>query len=139
MSLDEGYAIFKEEHDSSTLEPIYGKGFTLLKDPHDATHMDPSRDETSALFYHLGELFHSPTSYNSMFCSISPNEVWVKGFFFMVPHEEYGTPRFNFYDDMVGEHYNPHLKQHPLLLYDDSHLHGFTYDYSHLIQRSNLR
>ena len=62
LSLDEGYAIFKEEHDSSTLEPIYDKGFTILKDFHDTTHMDPSHDETSALFYHLGELFHSPTS-----------------------------------------------------------------------------
>ena len=63
--------------------------------------MDPSHDETSALFYHLGELVHSPRSYNSMFCSISLYEVWVKGFFLMVPHEEYETPRFNFYDDMV--------------------------------------
>ena len=35
LSLDEGYAIFKEEHDSSTLEPIYDKGFTLLKELHD--------------------------------------------------------------------------------------------------------
>ena len=26
LSLDEGYTIFKEEHDSSTLEPIYDKG-----------------------------------------------------------------------------------------------------------------
>ena len=39
LSLDEGYAIFKEEHDSSTLEPIYDKGFTLLKELHDTTHM----------------------------------------------------------------------------------------------------
>ena len=31
LSLDESYVIFKEEHDSSTLEPIYDKGFTLLK------------------------------------------------------------------------------------------------------------
>ena len=31
LSLDEGYANFKEEHDSSTLEPIYDKGFTILK------------------------------------------------------------------------------------------------------------
>ena len=82
LSLDEGYANFKEEHDSSTLEPIYDKGFTLLKEMHE---MDPSHDETSALFYHLGELVHSPTSYNCMFCNISLNEVWVKGFFFMVP------------------------------------------------------
>ena len=42
LYLDEGYAIFKEEHGSSTLEPIYDKGFTLLKDLHDTTHMDPS-------------------------------------------------------------------------------------------------
>ena len=44
LSLDEGYAIFKEEHDSSTLEPIYDKGFTVLKEMHDTTHMDPSHD-----------------------------------------------------------------------------------------------
>jgi len=37
LSLDEGYAISKEEHDSSTLEPIYDKGFTLLKELHDTT------------------------------------------------------------------------------------------------------
>ena len=131
LSLDEGYAIFKEEHDSSTLEPIYDKGFTLLKEMHE---MDPSNDETSACFDNLGELFHSPTSYNSTFCIISLNEVWVKGFLFMVPHEEYGTLRFNFYDDMVGENSYSHFQQHPLLLYDDSHLHGCTYDmhFSHL-------
>ena len=86
LYLDEGYAIFKEEHDSSTLEPIYDNSFTLLKEIHDTTHMDPSHDETSILFDHLGELYHFPTSYNSMFCNISLNEVWVKGFFFMVPH-----------------------------------------------------
>ena len=41
LSIDEGYAIFKEEHDSSTWEPIYDKGFTLSKELHDTTHMDP--------------------------------------------------------------------------------------------------
>ena len=92
LSLDEGYTNFKEDHDSSTLEPISDKGFTLFKELHDTTHMDPYHDETSALSDHLGELVHSPTSYNSMFCNISLIEVWVKGFFFMVPHEEYGTP-----------------------------------------------
>ena len=80
----------------NTLEPIYDKGFTLLNKLHDTTHMDPYHDETSTLFDHLGELVHSPTSYNSMFCSISLDEVWVKGFFFMVPHEEYGTSKFTF-------------------------------------------
>ena len=48
--------------------------------------------------------------------------------FFMVLHEEYETPIFSFYDDMVGEHSYPPLQQHPLLLYDESHLHGCTYD-----------
>ena len=99
LSLDEGYAIFKEEQGSSTSEPIYDKGFTFFKVLHDNTHMDPSHDENSVVFYHLGELIHSPTPYNSIFCSISLNEVWVKGFLFMVPHEEYGTPIFTFYDD----------------------------------------
>ena len=46
----------------------------------------------------------------------------------MVSHEEYGTSRYNFYDDMVGEHYYSHLQQHPLLHYDDTHLNGCTYD-----------
>ena len=49
---------------------------------------------------------------------------------FMVPHEEYGTPRFTFYDDMVGEHSYLHLQQHPLLHYYDTHLHGCTYEVS---------
>ena len=99
--------------------------------------MDPSHDENYALLDHVGELFYSPTSHNSMFCSISLNEVWVKGLFFMVPHEEYGTSRFTFYDDMVGVHSYSHLQQHPLLLYDDGNLHGFTYDMhlSHLKTR----
>ena len=54
LSLHEGYAIFKEEHDSSTLEPIYDKGFTLLKELHDTTHMDPSHDENSEFFLSFG-------------------------------------------------------------------------------------
>ena len=50
LSLDEVYTIFKEEHDSFTLEPIYDKGFIILKELHDTTHMDPSHDETSDFF-----------------------------------------------------------------------------------------
>ena len=99
-----------------------------MKELHDTTHMDPYHDEMSVLFDHLGELVHSPTSYNSMFCSISLNEVWVKGLFFMVPHEEYGTHRFNFYDDMVGENSYSYLQKYHLLLYDDAHLYGCTSD-----------
>ena len=42
----------------------------------------------------------------------------------MVPHEEYGTPRLNFYDDMFGAHYYLHFQKHPFLHYDDTHLLG---------------
>ena len=72
-----------------------------------------------------------------MFCNIRLSEVWVKGLFFMVPHEEYGTPRFTFYDDMVVENYYSHFQKHPFLLCDDENLHGFTYDMhlSHLKTR----
>ena len=55
----------------------------------------------------------------------------------MVPHEEYGTPRFTFYDEIVVAHYYSQFHQHPLLLYDDAHMHGCTYDMhlSHLKTR----
>ena len=66
-----------------------------------------------------------------MFCSIHPNEVWVKGFFLMVSHEEYVTYIYPFYDDMNREPYYLHFQQHPLLHYDETHLHGCTY-YVHL-------
>ena len=46
----------------------------------------------------------------------------------MVPHEEYGAPRFTFYDDMVGPISYSHLQQSPFLIYDDSHVHECTYD-----------
>ena len=52
----------------------------------------------------------------------------MKGFFFMVPHKEYGTPILEFYDDIVGAHYYLHLQQHTCLHYDYTHLHGCTYD-----------
>ena len=86
--------------------------------------MEPSHDEIFSLSDHLGDFFLSPISYTSKFCSIHPNEVWMKGFFLMVPHEEYGTPKLNFYDERVGAHYYLHFQQHPFLHYDDTHLHG---------------
>ena len=52
----------------------------------------------------------------------------MKGFFFIVPHEEYGIYSSPFDDDMINEPYSLHLQQHPLLHYDDTHLHGCTYD-----------
>ena len=45
----------------------------------------------------------------------------------MVPHEEYETSISPFDDDMNRETYSLHLQQHPLLHYDDTHLHGCTY------------
>ena len=52
LSLDEGYAIFKEEHNSSTLEPIYEKGFTLSKEMHNPNPMDPSHYKNFSLTDH---------------------------------------------------------------------------------------
>ena len=75
-----------------------------------------------------GELVLSPTSYTSKFCSIHPNEVWVKGFFFMVPREEYGIYICPFDHDMIREPFYLHLQKNPLLYYDYTHLHGCTYD-----------
>ena len=45
----------------------------------------------------------------------------------MVPHEEYGLSISPFDYDMTREPYYLHLHQHPLLHYDDTHLHGCTY------------
>ena len=111
LSLDEVYAIFKEEHDSSTLEPIYNKGFTLLKELHNPTPMDPSHYDNFSLNDHFGELVLSSTSYTSKFCSRHPNEVWVKGFFLMVPHEEYVIPMSPFDDGMHRVPYYLHFSE----------------------------
>ena len=75
----------------------------------------------------MGErfLFHGATS---IFCSIHRNEVWVKGFFLMVPHEEYENSISTFNDGIFRAPYYLHFQQHPLLHYDYTHLHGCTYD-----------
>ena len=92
-------------HDSTTLEPTHDELFSFLREVHNTTSMDLSRDENFAISDNLGELFLSPTSRTSIFCSIHPNEVWVKGFFFMVTHEEYGIPISPFDYDMTRELY----------------------------------
>ena len=74
--------LFEEVHDSTTLEPTYEESVTLLREMHDPTPMEPSHDENLVLHNPLAELILSPTSYTSIFCSIHPDEVWVKGFFF---------------------------------------------------------
>ena len=79
--LECGCTLFEEVHDSTTLEPNHEDFFTFLRGVHTPTPMDPSNDENCALYNHFGDLVLSPTSYTSKFCSIHPNEVWVKGFF----------------------------------------------------------
>ena len=125
--LENGYTLFEEVHDSTTLESTYEDSFAFLRDVHVPNPMDPSHDENFTLSNPLGDFVLSPTSYTSIFCSIHPNEVWVKGFFFMVPHEEYGLPISPFDDDMTRVPSYVHLQQHSLLHYDDTHLHGCTY------------
>ena len=95
-------------HDSTTLEPNHEEFFAFLREVHNPTPMDPSHDEIFSLSKYLGELVLSPTPYTSKFGIIHPNEVWVKGFFFMVPHEEYGLSISPFDDDMIRE---PHSLQ----------------------------
>ena len=116
-------------HDSTILEPNHEDFFAFLRDQmHTHTPMGPLHDYKFSLFDNFCELVLSPTSYTSKFCSIHPNEVWVKGFFFMVPHEEYGLYVSPFDDDMIREPYSLQLKHHPLLQYYDTHLHRCTYD-----------
>ena len=91
LPLENGYTLFGQLHDSNRLEPTYEEIFVFLREVHNPTPMDPSHDDNFSLTDHVGELVLSPISYTSKFCSIHPNEVWVKGFFLMVPHEEYGT------------------------------------------------
>ena len=128
MPLENGYTIFEEVHNSTTLEPSHEEFFAFSMEVNNTTPMATSHYDNFSLNNHLGELVLSHTSYTSKFWNIHPNEVWVKGFFFMVPHEEYGTPIFNFYDEMVRAHSYSHLNLNPLLIYDDVHLHGCTYD-----------
>ena len=49
-------------------------------------------------------------------------------FIFYGAHEEYGISISPFDDEMIIEPYYLHLQQHTLLHYNDTHLHGCTYD-----------
>ena len=108
--LENCYTLFEEVHDSITLEPTHKDFFAFLREAHNPTPMDPSNDEIFSLSNPLGELVLSLTSYTSKFCSIHHNEVWVKGFFFIVQHEEYGNYISPFDDDMIREPYYLHLQ-----------------------------
>ena len=114
--LEYGYTLFEEVHDSKTLEPTYEVSVTLLREMHNATPMDNSHYDNCSLTDQLGELVLSPASYTSKFCSIHPNEVWVKGFFLMVPHEEHEHYISPFDDGIIREPYYLQFQQHPCLL-----------------------
>ena len=109
-------------HDSTTLEPTYEVFFEFLREVHVPTLI--SHDELFTLSYPLGEFVLYPTSYTYIFCNIHPNEVWVKSFFLMVPHEEYETSISTFDDEIMTTPSYLHFQHHPLLHYDDTHLHG---------------
>ena len=101
LPLENGYTIFEEVHNSTTLEPTHEEIFAFSREVNNPTPMDTSHYDNFSLTDHLGELVLSPTSYTSKFCSSHPNEVWVKGFFFMVPHEELGHSIYPFDDGII--------------------------------------
>ena len=109
MPLENGYTGFEEVHDSTTLEPTHEDFFAFLREVHNHTSRDPSHDENFAVYDHLGDLVLSPTSYTSKFCGIHHNEVWVKGFFLMVPLEEHGHSIYPFDDGIIGVNYYSYL------------------------------
>ena len=102
--------LLEEVHDCTTLEPTHEESFAFLREVHNNTPMDPSHDQIFSLYDNLGELVLSPTSYTSIFCNIHPNEVWVKCFFLMVPHGEYGIPISPFDYEMNRVPYSIHLQ-----------------------------
>ena len=62
LSLENGYTLFEEVHDSTTLEPTHEESFSFLREVHNPTSMDPSHDENFSLSNPLGELVLCPTS-----------------------------------------------------------------------------
>ena len=110
LPLEDGCILFEEVRDLTTLDPNHEEFFAFLREVHTPTPMDALHDKFFSLSDHLGELVLSPTSYTSKFCSVHPNEVWVKGFFFMVPHEQYGIPISTFDDDTTRVPSSLHCK-----------------------------
>ena len=61
LPLENGYTLFEEVHDSTTLVPIHEESFSFLMEVNNPTLMGPSHDENFALSNPLGELVLSPT------------------------------------------------------------------------------
>ena len=63
----------------------------------------------------------------STFCNINRHEVWVKGFFLLVPYEEYENPILH--DDyMMSASHSLMWHNHPFLSIDVSLIHRCNYD-----------
>ena len=45
LLLENGYTLFEEVHDSTTLEPTHEEIFSFLREVHVPTTMEPSHDE----------------------------------------------------------------------------------------------
>ena len=67
MPLENGYTLFEEVHDSTTLEPTHEESFEFLREVHVPKPMDISHDEKFSLSNPLGELVLSLASYTSIF------------------------------------------------------------------------
>ena len=65
--LENGYTLFGELHDYTTLEPTYEESFSFLREVHNPTPMDPSHYEKFALSDHLRELVHPTLHYFASF------------------------------------------------------------------------
>ena len=44
LPLENGYTLFEEVHDSTTLEPTHEECFSFLREVHNPTSMEPSHD-----------------------------------------------------------------------------------------------
>ena len=49
LPLENGYTLFGEVHDSTTLEPTHEESFEFLREVHNPTPMNPSHDENFSL------------------------------------------------------------------------------------------
>ena len=50
LHLENGYTLFEEVHDSTTLEPTYEENFSFVRVVHVTTPISPSHDENFALY-----------------------------------------------------------------------------------------
>ena len=74
LPLENGYTIFEEVHDSTTLEPTHEESFAIFREVKNPTPMNPSHDQNFALYCHLGE---------SRFILLHPTLPYFAGFILM--------------------------------------------------------